>query len=156
MKVKIRAMARGDIPQLARMEKEIFSNPWSEETFAALLERSYDLYLVAETDGHPVGCAGMVLLGEEGDIDKVMVAPEYRGKGIASELMRELLAEAGRRGAESFTLEVRAGNVPAIRLYEKYGFVTEGVRPRFYEKPEEDALIMWLRPTITKSEKDVV
>ena len=145
MKVKIRAMARGDIPQLARMEKEIFSNPWSEKAFAALLERSYDLYLVAETDGHPVGCAGMVLLGEEGDIDKVMVAEQFRQSGIGFMLVQELLRRGREAGASEFTLEVRKSNLAAIRLYEKSGFASEGVRPGFYEKPKEDAVIMWKR-----------
>ena len=91
----------------------------------------------------------MTLLGDEGDIDKVMVAEPFRGRGIGKALVEELLREGACRGAEAFTLEVRKSNLAAIRLYEQAGFVAEGVRPRFYEKPTEDALIMWRRPTIT-------
>ena len=48
-------------------------------------------------------------------------------------------------GVEAYTLEVRVSNAAAIHVYEKNGFVNEGIRPRFYEKPVEDAMIMWRR-----------
>lgn len=150
MNILIRAMTPEDIPDLVRIERKTFGMPWSEKTFADLFRRDYNLCLTAEWGGHPVGCAVMTLLGEEGDIDKVMVEEEYRRKGIAKALLDALLGIAEERGARSFTLEVRKSNLPAIRLYEKAGFVSEGVRPRFYEKPVEDALIMWRRPTITR------
>ena len=71
--------------------------------------------------------------------------PDYRGQGIARMMLEELLGNARREGIRAFTLEVRAGNAPAIALYERLGFRTEGVRPGFYSKPKEDALIQWLR-----------
>jgi len=145
MSVIIRPMKEGDVPELVKIEEEIFSRPWSEQNFRDLLTRSYCLYLIAQKDDKIVGCAGLTALDNEGDIDKVMVCEECRGKGVASYLMGELLAEGRKRGIQEFTLEVRAGNLPAIRLYEKFGFESEGIRPRFYDKPVEDALIMWLR-----------
>lgn len=145
MSIIIRSMRREDIPQLVRLEQEIFSMPWSEQNFEDLLTRDYCLYLVAGEADKIIGCAGLTVLGNEGDIDKVMVEETYRGQGVASNIMKELLTEGRKRGVEEFTLEVRAGNTAAIRLYEKYGFMSEGVRPRFYDKPVEDALIMWLR-----------
>ena len=145
MSVIIRPMRQEDVCELVQIEQEIFSVPWSEQNFADLLTRSYALYLVAEKDDKIVGCAGLTVLDNEGDIDKVMVRGECRGQGIASYLMEELLAEGSKRGVQEFTLEVRVSNTPAIRLYEKYGFVSEGIRPRFYDKPVEDAMIMWLR-----------
>ncbi len=145
MSVIIRPMKQEDVSELARMEQEIFSVPWSERNFTDLLTGSYCLYLVAEKDDKIVGCAGLTVLDKEGDIDKVMVLEDCRGQGVASYLMEELLAEGRRRGVQEFTLEVRVSNTPAIRLYEKYGFVSEGIRPRFYDKPVEDAMIMWLR-----------
>ena len=84
------------------------------------------------------------ILGE-GEITNVSVLPGFRGRGISRRLLRMLLREAGERGTRVFTLEVRAGNRPAIALYESLGFRTEGVRRGFYEKPAEDALIMWKR-----------
>ena len=145
MSVLIRPFCMEDVTELVELETVIFSVPWSEQQFADLLKRDYCLYMVAQKDDKIVAFAGLTILVDEGDIDKVMVAEPYRGRGIADSLMRELLAEAGRRGVKDFTLEVRAGNTPAIRLYEKLGFVSEGIRPRFYDKPVEDAMIMWLR-----------
>ena len=145
MNIIIRPFMGEDIQQLVQMERAIFSLPWSEQNFTDLLARDYCLYLVATNADGIIGCAGLTVLGNEGDIDKVMVREDCRGQGIASSLMEALLLEGRSRGVEAFTLEVRAGNEAAIRLYEKYGFVSEGIRPRFYDKPVEDALIMWLR-----------
>ena len=93
----------------------------------------------------PVGFAGMTLLGDEGDIDKVMVDPAHQRQGIADALLSALFTQGDQLGATAYTLEVRVSNEPAIRLYQKHGFESAGVRPRFYEKPAEDALIMWKR-----------
>lgn len=92
-----------------------------------------------------VGMCGVKKIFEEGDISNVAVHPAWRGRGISRQMLEMLMREAREDGVTQFTLEVRAGNVPAIRLYESYGFVTEGVRPRFYEDPVEDGLVMWLR-----------
>lgn len=145
MSVLIRHFEQWDVSELVEMEKKTFSMPWSEQQFCDLLQRDYCLYMVALKEDKVVGCAGLTMLVDEGDIDKVMVAEDCRGQGIASLLMEELLAEARLRGVKEFTLEVRAGNLPAIKLYEKFGFASEGIRPRFYDKPVEDAMIMWLR-----------
>lgn len=145
MSVLIRPFCMEDVPKLVEMERATFSVPWSEQQFSDLLKRDYCLYLVAQKEDEIVGFAGLTILVDEGDIDKVMVAEAYRGQGIAASLMEELLAEARRRSVKDFTLEVRSGNTPAIKLYEKYGFVSEGIRPRFYDKPVEDAMIMWRR-----------
>lgn len=145
MNVIVRPMRQEDVAELVKIEQNIFSIPWTEQNFADLLTRNYCLYLVAEESGKIVGFAGLTILGNEGDIDKVMVCEGCRGKGVASYLMETLLAEAFQRGVQEFTLEVRVSNAAAIRLYEKYGFVSEGVRPRFYDKPVEDAMIMWRR-----------
>ena len=85
------------------------------------------------------------LILEEGEIGNVAVLPAYRGRGIARRLMEKMLSDALQNEAKAFTLEVRAGNLPAIRLYESLGFVQEGIRKRFYRDPEEDALILWKR-----------
>ncbi|MCM1534436.1 MAG: ribosomal protein S18-alanine N-acetyltransferase [Clostridium sp.] len=141
----IRPLEESDIGPLSKIEEASFSMPWSPQDFADLLKRDYCLYLVAEADKKVVGSAGMTDICHEGSIDNVVVAEEYRGQGIAGKLL-EALFEIGReRGIKAYTLEVRVSNQAAIHVYEKAGFMSEGIRPRFYEKPTEDALIMWKR-----------
>lgn len=110
-----------------------------------LLIRDYCCYVVAEVDGKVVGCCGFTNSFGEGNIDNVVVDAAYRGLGIAQEMLRKVLAIGEAQGVEAFTLEVRVSNETAIHVYEKLGFKSEGIRPRFYEKPVEDAMIMWRR-----------
>lgn len=144
MKPVIRLMEAGDIPGVALLEKEIFTMPWSEKSFAEALEQK-SLYLVAEAEGELLGYCGCYLIMEEADVNQVAVRECARGRGIGRALMVRLSEELGKRKIGSITLEVRKSNTAAIRLYESVGFVCEGVRKNFYEKPTEDALIMWKR-----------
>lgn len=145
MEILVRMLEQRDVEPLAKIESDSFSMPWSAKDFADLLTRSYCTYLVAEVDGQVVGSCGMTVICNEGNIDNVVVSEAFRGHGIAQKLMRELLAIGEKNGVEAFTLEVRVSNAPAIHVYEKMGFVSEGIRPRFYERPTEDAMIMWRR-----------
>ncbi len=141
----IRPLQESDVEPLSIIEAESFSMPWSARDFADLLKRDYCVYLVAEIEGEVVGCLGMTDICHEGNIDNVVVAERFRGRGIATQLMEALFAAGENRGVVAYTLEVRVSNAAAIHLYEKMGFVSEGVRPGFYERPVEDALIMWRR-----------
>lgn len=145
MDIKIRRIKEQDVEQLLAIEQESFTVPWSRDAFLKLLQREYCYYLVALKDEKVLGMAGMTILGNEGDIDKVVVAQNDRGKGVATQLLTRLLTDGNAMGVQDYTLEVRVSNASAIHVYEKMGFVGEGVRPRFYEKPTEDALIMWKR-----------
>lgn len=145
MKIQIRELQDGDIESLSAIEAASFSMPWSPQDFRDLLSRDYCLYLVALVDGQIVGCAGFTNICNEGNIDNVVIAEAFRGRGIATRLLTELLSRGEAEGIEAFTLEVRVSNAPAIHVYEKLGFVSEGIRPRFYERPVEDAMIMWRR-----------
>ena len=145
MALVIRPIKESDLKDLARIEAESFSTPWSENSFRELLEIDYARYLTAELDGKVVGSAGMRIVCGEGDIDNVVVDEGYRGRGIAGKLLETLIALGEAEGVKDFTLEVRVSNKAAIRVYERAGFVSEGIRPHFYEKPTEDASIMWRR-----------
>ena len=92
-----------------------------------------------------IGAAGVRNIVGTGEITNVMITPMYRGRGIARQMLTDLLDRGRKLGADDFTLEVRAGNEPAIKLYESLGFVSEGIRPGFYRNPTEDAVIYWLR-----------
>ena len=128
--MQIRELRAEDVPAVARIEAEVFSEPWTERDFLEMVKADYAHYYVAE---------------EAGEITNVAVAPLFRRKGTGRRLMEYLLKKAPSCGIGDCTLEVRAGNSPAISLYESLGFRTEGIRPGFYEKPREDALIMWKR-----------
>lgn len=148
--ITVRRMEPGDIAQVLKVERACFADPWSAEVFSATLLLPYAYYYVAEIrdekgDPRVIGECGVRDIMGEGEITNVAVLPDYRGLGIARTMFGQLMKESLQRGMTSFTLEVRAGNVPAIALYKRYGFHTEGVRKRFYEKPVEDALIMWRR-----------
>lgn len=145
MRIEIRELQDADIEILAQMEAEAFSMPWTAQDFRGLLERSYCFYLVALADGEIAGCCGYTDLCGEADIDNVVVGSRYRNQGVAQAMLEELIVRGEARGVEAFTLEVRVSNAAAIHIYQKYGFRSEGIRPGFYEKPREDAMIMWRR-----------
>lgn len=139
----IRQMEPEDIPQVAEIEKNIFSMPWSEISFRDTLNREDTLYLVAEEQGEILGYCGLWQSLDEGEIPNVAVRESKRRRGVGLALLQELLLRGEKRGITAFTLEVRAGNKGAISLYEKLGFRSVGIRPHFYVKPVEDAVIMW-------------
>lgn len=145
MEIVVRELREGDIPELARIEAESFSMPWSADAFRELMDRPYCTYFVALTDNQIVGCCGYTDICHEANIDNVVVAPEYRNLGIAQALLQRLMEHGRKSGIEAYTLEVRVSNLAAIHIYEKFGFKSEGIRPGFYEKPVEDAMIMWRR-----------
>ncbi|MDE6318528.1 MAG: ribosomal protein S18-alanine N-acetyltransferase [Lachnospiraceae bacterium] len=138
-------MTPADVPFISRLEEETFSMPWSEASFLQMIEQEDARYFVAEEDGKLLGGCGLLLIAGEGNITNVAVAQEARRRGVGTGLLRYLLSEGDKEGLSAYTLEVRVSNTAAIGLYRKLGFVSEGIRPNFYEKPVEDAMIMWKR-----------
>ena len=131
---------------LSLLEKEIFGeDAWSEDDFRETICCDYAYYLIAKDGDEVIGCAGLRNMCGDADITNVFVRKEYRRRGIAEEMLKKLMTDSAGIGARNFTLEVRASNVPAISLYEKLGFVSEGIRPGFYDHPKEDAVIYWIR-----------
>lgn len=143
--VQIDKLTAADLEQVSRMEQECFSMPWSEKSFEEILDNPKAVYVVAREEEQVIGYCGAYLILDEADINQVAVAPAHREKGVGRMMMTALMERLKQAGAESVTLEVRKSNIPAIALYEGLGFRTEGIRKNFYEKPAEDALIMWKR-----------
>lgn len=142
----IRPLTREDITQVCELEEMAFSMPWKEADFLDMLASPDALYLVAEEDGVIAASCGLRHIVGEGDISNVVVRKQYRRRGIAKCMLTRLLEEGKEQfGITAYTLEVRKNNEAAVSLYETLGFVTEGIRKNFYEKPVEDALIMWKR-----------
>ena len=144
--VRIVPFSKELAPWVAAIEALCFSEPWSEEAYLEVCDKEDYLYLVATDEaGHAVGMCGLLIGPFEAEVMNVGVHPDYRGLGIAKALMQALLSAGDKRGVQEYTLEVRAGNAGAIHIYESCGFKGEGIRPGFYSKPVEDALIMWRR-----------
>ena len=143
--VTYRQMCPEDVPFSSRLEEETFSMPWSPDDFLDMIRKEDARYYVAEEDGRVMGGCGVLLIVGEGNITNVVIAPEARNRGIGTGLLRYMMEEGKKDGLTAYTLEVRVSNAPAIHVYEKLGFVSEGIRPNFYEKPTEDAMIMWKR-----------
>lgn len=148
LKLVIRPGQAADAEVMALIDERCFSLPWSLESFyRELTKNKIAIYTVAEDAGTVIGYMGLWRVENEGHITNIAVLPEYRGMHVASALLDEMIEKCARNGIVDYTLEVRAGNVPARCLYEKYGFRSEGVRPGYYEDDKEDALIMWRRGT---------
>ena len=143
--VTYRRMAPEDVPFISRLEEETFSMPWSADSFLEMISKEDARYYVAEEDGRILGGCGVLMIAGEGNITNVVIAPEARNQGIGTEMLRHLLAEGDREGLAAYTLEVRVSNAAAIHVYEKLGFESAGIRPGFYERPVEDAMIFWKR-----------
>lgn len=143
--LQIHDMQKEDLGQIAQIEKASFSMPWSEKSFEEALDNPNAFYVVAEEEGRVAGYCGAYLILDEADVNQVAVDSSRRNQGIGKKLMEALLERLEQAGASAVTLEVRKSNQTAIALYESLGFATEGIRKNFYEKPVEDALIMWKR-----------
>lgn len=141
--ILIRAMRPEDLLQVCAVEKENFSLPWSEKSFRESMEREDTVFLSALIGEEVVGYLGCYCICGTGEITNVAVKKEHRRKGIGGLLLEQLYLEGAKHETEEFFLEVRESNEAAIALYACQGFVKEGIRKNFYEKPVEHAVIMW-------------
>lgn len=128
--------------QAAAIAAGLFSQPWNRQGFAEALFLDNACFLVAVQEDTVLGYCGFYMAADEGEIINVAVRPQSQRQGIADQLMRAMLAEGRANGVSRFFLEVRVSNQAAIHLYEKHGFVRQGIRKHFYILPEEDAYVM--------------
>jgi ribosomal-protein-alanine N-acetyltransferase len=134
------------VDEVVALETASFTNPWSKDALLWEMRNSdvTRVYLARdETGGLTAFCACWVIF-DEVHINTMAVAADRRRQGVASSLLKYVLAEARAAGARKATLEVRQSNEAALRLYESLGFRVVARRPGYYTKPEEDALILWL------------
>ena len=143
----IRSMRPGDLDLgVLAIERESYPIPWSRRMIESELRHPDGVCLVAEHAGEILGYIIMALQADVWHILNVTVHPLHRGRRIGDALVRGAVQVGDRRARVGFTLEVRVSNERAIRLYQRLGFVTHGVRPRYYSDNGEDALIMWRIP----------
>lgn len=140
--IKIREAKLSDLSELEMLEKQCFSDPWSRKSLRSEIEYVNDiLFLVAVLDKEIIGYIDVQMVLDEADVRRVAVKPAYRNQHIASILMEIMLNYTDSAGIKTHTLDVRAGNTAALKLYGKFGFYENGRRKNYYEG-NEDAILM--------------
>lgn len=139
------AGADADIDAIVGLEAESFTNPWSRDTIVWELRNSdvTQVYLLRDDRGTVRAFCVCWVIFDELHINTLAVAPDSRRSGLATFLLRQVMAQAAAAGARKATLEVRASNTAALALYARLGFHVAARRPRYYTQPVEDALILW-------------
>ncbi len=153
--VVIADMTLDDVAGVQEVERSSFPVPWPANAFRHELTQNRNAhYIVAREGERIVGYAGLWLMVDEAHITTFAVHPDARRRRVGERLLQRLFEIATDVGAEWITLEVRASNLAAQRLYEKYGFKRAGVRRRYYSDNSEDALIMWTERLRERTVKD--
>jgi ribosomal-protein-alanine N-acetyltransferase len=139
--VEIRRLIYADLPQVVAIERRAFTTPWSLAMFVLELSKPSGIYLAAEVESELVGYIICSRYDTVWHVMNVAVDTDRRRRGIATALIGALLERVG--DDAQVTLEVRKSNTGALALYERFGFRSAGVRPRYYADNGEDAVIMW-------------
>lgn len=162
-----------DVPTVVAIEHRSFSLPWSANTYRhEVLDNTHAHYfvlryrapapsprrfhwLVRRVRPAPaapiVGYGGFWLITDEAHISTIAVDTGWRGRGLGEYLLASMIEHATALRAVSVTLEVRKSNLVAQNLYHKYGFDVTGIRPRYYQDNQEDALLMTLSGANTET-----
>lgn len=140
MEYTIINISPGHISEIALLEKECFSSPWSENALSEEIENNNSHFLVAYSD-KVLGYIGVQEICGEAYITNIAVFNEYRKLGIGRKLLKKAVSDAEFRKCEFITLEVRESNISAISLYESENFEIAGIRKNFYTNPTENGII---------------
>ena len=130
-----------DLDLIANNLESNFDNFWNYNIFKSELENGNSKYLVAKIDNEIVGFAGIIPIVDESDISNIVVHKDFRNRKIGSCLLESLINLATSLNLKCINLEVRESNIPAIKLYEKYGFEVCGLRKKYYNN-SENAILM--------------
>lgn len=144
MIAQVKQATLADLSDIAKLEKDSFAYPWSEEALKREIISTGSFAVVAKANDILIGYAMFMLMYDEIHITKIAVNPDFRRLGIGNLMLNALLETAASNNYFDITLEVRVSNQAAIALYEKNGFESVGVRKHYYTDNNEDAMIMWL------------
>ncbi len=140
--LKISSMLREDISEVAKIDNAVFSCSFKEADFYNYFENPLWHFEVAKIDEKAVGYISYMIICDEAEIVNICVLPEHRGLGIGKALLNEMIEKCKAQNAVLVHLEVRKSNSVAIKLYERFGFVSVGVSKNHYKEPVEDAIRM--------------
>ncbi len=138
---QIRRLTYADLPQVVAIERRAFTSPWSLAMFVLELSKPSGVCLAATSEEELVGYLVCSRYDTVWHVMNIAVDPDLGRRGIGTALIAALLEQVGPDA--QVTLEVRRSNGGAQRLYERFGFRSAGVRPRYYADNGEDAVIMW-------------
>lgn len=128
--------------RISNIEKECFSDPWSERVIRSAFSYPNAVSFGAFEDGHLIGYYFASYILQEAELMNLCVLPAYRRRGLGTRLLTHLKQVLTQKQAEMIFLEVRAGNTEAQNLYKKVGFLEVGLRRGYYENNGEDAILM--------------
>lgn len=130
------------IKNIAALEREAFSNPWTLEMIQSSMTSDFDHVEVMEKDGTFQGYIIYSVVCDSADLLRVAAKPEYRRQGIGTSLMEMMIKDCEKSGVQNIFLEVRQSNAPAIGMYGRFGFQEISRRKRYYTSPVEDGIVM--------------
>lgn len=131
-----------ELGNVAGLEVISFPDPWSEKSLAETFAQNHALILTGWHNGELAGYVIFYHVLDEGEIARIAVDPSLRRLGTATQLMDELEKYCEQNNILKIMLDVRESNLPAISFYKKCGFLEDGIRKKFYENPEESAVLM--------------
>ena len=137
-----RNMKKQDAEAVALLETLNFSDAWSRQSLLETYEQRQSFITVAEEDGDIIGYCIIYFVMDEGEIARIAVHPKEQRRGVGWQLLDYTCEICREKKIRRLMLDVRESNMPARKFYEHYGFIKDGVRKNFYEKPEEDAILM--------------
>lgn len=145
MPLNVKPAIPAEAAAVAEIERQCFSCPWSEKAILSEMQKENAAVLICTGENETViGWGGAEIVLDEGSVTNIAVLPAFRRHGAGRAITEALIKYCREKSAVTLTLEVRASNTAAIALYQGLGFVRLGLRPRFYESPREDAVMMQL------------
>ena len=138
--MNIEVMTDQTVDAVALLESQCFSTPWSHKDLISELKNPWAIWITAVENGALAGYLGIQYGPDGADIMSIATSPDFRGKGIAKQLLSHMESQLKALNLKWITLEVRPSNASALALYTSQGFQQVGRRPKYYQKPTEDAL----------------
>ena len=151
--ITMRGITPDDSAALHQLSEKVFPSAWSEKSFYDDSKNPNAKYVLAFSDGLLVGYASYLKVLDEAQITNVAVLEEFRHQKIATDMIGLLIEKATADGIIFMSLEVRSQNTAAISLYKKFGFKNVGLRKKYYQKPDDDAILMEL--VFTQEDKNI-
>jgi ribosomal-protein-alanine N-acetyltransferase len=138
----VRRMTERDLDHVMTIEQQVFTLPWSRQSYMSELKNQFATYLVCDREAQLAGYIGIWVVFDEAHITNIAVDPKWRGQGLGRVLMEEVEKIARQKKALRILLEVRPSNHAALSLYHSLDYMETGRRPGYYTDNGEDAIIM--------------